>query len=288
MADLPHQLEKLSLLTFLGSTMLALGLTVTPRTILAPLRNQALVLPALALNFVVAPALAWLLTVVIPLAPGYATGLLLLGCAAGAPFLPQVAKFARGDVALAAPLISLLTLGTILFMPFGLPRVVPGLPADPWAIVRPLASMIVLPLCAGMFMRHRAPRFADRAAPALGLVGKASLLLFFVLLVTLNVRLLLGALGSGAILAASAYFAGLFLIGWRFGGSKPEVRATMALATAGRNFGAALVPAAGGLDDPKVTVMIVAGAIVCVLVCFLAAGWVRLTKLADRGGGVQT
>jgi predicted Na+-dependent transporter len=275
MADLTHHFEKLSLLIFLGSTMLAMGLTLTPRGIVAPLRNLALVLPALRLNFVVAPVLAWLLTVLIPLDRGYATGLLLLGCAAGAPFLPQVVEFAHGDVTLAAPLIALLTLGTILFMPFGLPLLVPGLRADPRAIAQPLVLLIILPLCVGMLVKSRAAPFAARAAPVLGILGKASMLLFFALLIALNVRLLLGVVGSGAILVALLYFTGLFIIGWLFCGSKPEVRGVMGLATAGRNFGAALVPAAGGFDDPKVTVMIVVGAIVCIIVSFIAAGLIR-------------
>lgn len=92
MADLLALLEKLSLLAFLVSTMLAMGLTLTLPAIVAPLRDVRLVLLALGLNFVLAPAFAWLLTVVIPLDRGYAIGLLLVGGAAGAPFLPQVSK----------------------------------------------------------------------------------------------------------------------------------------------------------------------------------------------------
>ena len=97
-------------------------------------------------------------------------------------------------------------------------------------------------------------------------IGNASLLLFFVLLIALNVRLLLGVLGSGAILVAVLYFAGLFIIGWLLGGSKPEVRGVLGLATAGRNFGAALVPATSSFNDPKVTIMIVVGAVVCPII----------------------
>jgi hypothetical protein len=49
----------------------------------------------------------------------------------------------------------------------------------------------------------------------------------------------------------------------------------MGLATAGRNFGAAIVPAANSFSDPKVTIMIIVGAIVCLVVSFIAAGWLR-------------
>jgi BASS family bile acid:Na+ symporter len=284
MPDLLPHIEKISLVAFLVSSMLALGLTLTLPAIIAPLRDVRFVLLALGLNFIVAPAFAWLLTVVIPLDRGYAVGLLVLGGAAGAPFFPQVVEAARGDLALAAALMSLLTLGTILFLPFALPLMIPGLQADPWNIARPLALLILLPLCVGMLVKSRAATLAARTAPLLGKIANASLLLFFALLIALNVRLLLGVLGSGAILVALVFFAGLFVIGWLFGGSKPEVRGVLGLATAGRNFGAALVPAASSSSDPKVTIMIVVGAIVCLIVSFLAAGWVRRATLTPHAG----
>jgi predicted Na+-dependent transporter len=270
-----HHLEKLSVLVFLVSSMAAMGLALTPQAIVAPLRDMRLVLLALALNFILAPALAWLLTVIIPLDRGHAIGLLLLGGAAGAPFLPKVVETAGADLALAAALIGLLTIGTILFLPFALPVMIAGLRAEPWSIARPLVLMIVLPLTTGMLIRSRAAPLAARVAPMLAKIGNAALLLLFVLLIALNFRALLGVIGSGAILAALLYFAALFIIGWLLGGSKRELRAVLALATVARNFGAALVPAASNFADPKVTIMIIVGAIVCLIVSFLAAGWVR-------------
>ena len=193
-----------------------------------------LVLLALGLNFVLAPAFASLLTVVIPLDRGYAIGLLLLGGAAGAPFLPQVVKAARGDLALAAALMGLLTLGDplpALRTPVDDPR-----PASQSVDHRAPARAAHRPAARRRDVGEKLSRHVrGRGAPVLAKIGNASLLLFFVLLIALNVRLLLGALGSGAILVALLYFAGLFIIGWLLGGSKPEVRGVLGLATAGRN-----------------------------------------------------
>ena len=127
----------------------------------------------------------------------------------------------------------------------------------------------------GMLLKSCAATFAGRAAPVLGKIGSASLVLLFVLLVVLNFHDLLGVIGSGAILATLLYFAGLFILGWLLGGSKPEVRGVLGLATTARNFGAALVPAASSFTDSKVTIMIIVGAIVCLIVAFLAARWLR-------------
>jgi len=168
--------------------------------------------------------------------------------------------------------MALLTAGTILFMPFALPLMIAGLTADPWSIARPLLMLIIAPLAAGMVVKHLAASFAGRAAPVLAKIGTAALLLLFVLMIALNFRALLGVVGSGAILAALLFFTALFAFGWLFGGSH---RGALSLATTARNFGAALAPAENCFDDPKVTVMIVVGAIVCLVVSFAAAGWVR-------------
>lgn len=279
MTELLAQLQKISVPVFLVSSMLATGLTLTLPSIVAPLRNMQFVLRALGLNFVLAPAFAWLLTVVIPLDHGHAIGLLLLGGAAGAPFLPKVVATAHGDLALAAALMGLLTLGTILFLPFALPLMIPGMKADPWSIARPLMLLIVLPLALGMLVKSIAATLAKRAAPVLARIGNGALLLLIILLIALNVRALLDVLGSGAILAALIYFTGLFLLGWLLGGSKSEVRGVLGLSTAARNFGAALVPAASSFSDPKVTIMIIVGAIVCLIVSFLAAVWLHKKSL---------
>ncbi len=52
-------------------------------------------------------------------------------------------------------------------------------------------------------------------------------------------------------------------MGWLVGGSKSQVRGVLGLSTTARNFGAALVPASNSFTDPKVTIMIIVGAIVC-------------------------
>jgi BASS family bile acid:Na+ symporter len=275
MASLLAELQNVSVFVFLICSMLATGLTLTVPAIIAPLRNLRLVLIALALNFLFAPFFAWLLTVVIPLDRGHAIGLLLLGGAAGAPFLPKVVETARGDLALSAALMGLLTLGTILFLPFALPVMIPGSEAKPWSIAGPLVLLIVLPLAGGMCIKSWAATLAARCAPVLAKIGNAALLLLFVLLVTLNFRALLGVLGSGAILACLVFFAGLFIVGWLVGGANLQVRGALGLSTTARNFGAALVPAGSSFTDPKVTIMIIVGAIVCLVIAFAAAGWVR-------------
>ena len=118
MTDAARIAAKIALLAFLVSSMLAAGLSLTPHAILAPLRNLRLVLVALALNFVAAPVFALVLSIVIPLERPHAIGLVLLGGAAGAPFLPKLVEGAHGDLGFAVALMTLLTVGTTLWCSF--------------------------------------------------------------------------------------------------------------------------------------------------------------------------
>jgi predicted Na+-dependent transporter len=54
-----------------------------------------LVIMALAANFVIVPVVAFALSRIIPLEQSVQIGLLLLGTAAGAPFLPKLAQIAK-------------------------------------------------------------------------------------------------------------------------------------------------------------------------------------------------
>ncbi len=271
MGALLDLIQKATVFLFLVGSMMAMGLNLKLASLGEPLRRAPFVVRALGINFVLAPALAWLLTTVIPIDRGHAAGLLLLGGAAGAPFLPKLVETARGDVARSVALMVLLTVGTIIFMPFALPHLIGGMKADSWSIARPLVLLILLPLAVGMVVRSEAASLAARIAPLCARLGNAALLLLFVLLVARNIAALVQIVGSGAILATLLFFTGLLASGWVLGGLDREV---LSLATVARNFGAALVPASS-FGNPQVPLMIVVGAIVCLVVSFVAAGSLR-------------
>ena len=52
--------------------------------------------------------------------------LLLLGCAAGAPFLPKLAELAKGNLAFAVGVMVLLMVTTVVYLPIVLPLLLPG------------------------------------------------------------------------------------------------------------------------------------------------------------------
>jgi len=78
--------------------------------------------------------------------------LLLLGTAAGAPFLPKLAGLAKSDLAFAVGLMVLLMVLTVGYMPVVLPLLLEGVSVDPAKIARSLVLLMLLPLGAGLLV----------------------------------------------------------------------------------------------------------------------------------------
>jgi bile acid:Na+ symporter, BASS family len=115
-----------ALLSFVVSSMLAMGAGLTLVQIVEPLRNARLVLLALFANFVLTPLGAFALAKLLWLDEPLGVGLLVLGCAAGAPFLPKLAEIAKGNLAFAIGVMVLLMVTTVAYVPFILPLLLPG------------------------------------------------------------------------------------------------------------------------------------------------------------------
>ncbi len=127
-----------AMLLFVLSSMLAMGFGLTVAQIIAPLRNGRLVASSLLANFVLMPLAALALARLLRLDEAFGTGLLLLGVAAGAPFLPTLTQIARGNLAFAVGLMVLLMVITVGYLPLVLPILLPGVSVDPAEIARSL------------------------------------------------------------------------------------------------------------------------------------------------------
>ncbi len=129
-------------LLFVVTNMLALGMGLTLKEIIAPLRNVALSVKAFLANFVLVPIVAYVLVQSFHLEHGYALGLILLATAAGDPFVTKASQIAKGDPAYTVALMVALQVVTVLYMPIVLPFLLPGVKVDPFDIAKPLRSHV--------------------------------------------------------------------------------------------------------------------------------------------------
>ena len=261
------------MILFLVSSMSEIGLGLRLREIAEPLRNIRLVVPALLANFIVAPLLAVGIARLLHLEPPFATGLLLLGLASGAPFMPKIAGMAKGDVALAVGLLVMLMVGTIIFMPVVLPLLIEGTQVNPLKIVRLLVLLILLPLTVGMVVKARDGSLAARLAPVLGRISLITLSTTVVLIISLNFQSLLAVYGTGAIYAGILFSVLSALTGWLVGGRLAARRTVMSLGTGFRCFPAALIVSVQNFTDPDVTIMVIVTTLTALIALLPAAWW---------------
>src|SRR6266566_5706651 len=266
LVELLSKAATVAMLTVVVSSMLAMGAGLTVSQISEPLRNARLVVLALLANFVLMPLGALALAKVLWLDEPFVLGLLLLGCAAGAPFLPKLAELAKGNLAFAVGAMVLLMVVTVGYLPIVLPLLLPGVTVDPWQIARSLILLMLLPLAAGLALKSHYEGFATQAKRALDWISNVSLILLVLLITAANIDKVLQVFGTFGILAGLMFIALGLGTGWLLGGPDADTRRVMALGTGQRNIAAALVVASQSFSDQKVVVMVIVVAIVGLII----------------------
>ena len=113
----------------------------------------------LVVNFVVIPLLfvGYLLTVASSIPDEIKVGFCIAALSAGMPFAPILAKLAKADVSIATTLLVVLTLGTVVALPVGLPLAIDAVDAQlrttAWDVAWPLLLFLLLPIVLGCAFR---------------------------------------------------------------------------------------------------------------------------------------
>jgi BASS family bile acid:Na+ symporter len=264
--DLLSKASTIAMLSFVISSMLAMGAGLSIFQIVQPLRNPRLVVFALLSNFVLMPLCAFALSTLLRLDEPLGVGMLLLGCAAGAPFLPKLAELAKGNLAFAVGTMVLLMVVTVGYLPVVMPLLLPGVAVNPAKIAQSLVLLMLLPLGVGLALKSRYEDLAARVKPVLDWISNVSLILLVLLITAANIDKVLDVFGTRGILAGLLLIALGFAIGWLLGGPGNDTRRVLALGTGQRNIAAALVVGSQSFSDPGVVVMVIVVAIVGLII----------------------
>lgn len=261
MSDTLAALANVAIIAFVLASMVSLGLSLTMKQIVEPLTNVRLVVMGLVANFVIAPAAAWGVAELMGLDDNLTLGLLLLGTAAGAPFLPKLAQLAHGDVAYSVGLMVMLMVVTVVYIPVVLVPLLDGVTVSAWDIAKPLVFGMLLPLAIALAVRARY-RESAKLAPHLNQISTVSLALALVIALILGLPQLIDAFGTGAFVAVLLFMAICFAAGFLLGGSNREQRWVSAFGTTQRNVSAALLIATTSFTGkPEVLIMVMVGAV---------------------------
>jgi BASS family bile acid:Na+ symporter len=162
------------------------GITAAPRAVLIGMVAQFLLLPAAA----------WALTMVLRPQPSIALGLILVACCPGGNISNFLTHFARGNTALSVTMTAFSTVGALFFTPFNTAlwgalnpstaAILREIAIDPVEMVAAVAILLVVPALLGMGVAHRYPGFAARARKPFRILSLGVFALFVVLALGAN------------------------------------------------------------------------------------------------------
>jgi len=247
---------QISILTFIVSSMLSMGLNLTVNQIVEPLKDIKLVILSLIANFIIVPLLVFGVIYVIPLGEGEKIALILISVAAGAPFIPKLADIAKANVPYSIGLMLLLMVVTIFLMPIVLPYMLEGVKVDSWGIAKSLIITMLIPLILGLAIRAFFEKTALLIQPLFAKLTNLAMLLVIVTLVILNTNHLILMIGY-PLFAIIIFLISAMVIGYFFGGDDKKTRIVSALGTGQRNISAALLVATQNFDNPDIVIMLV-------------------------------
>ncbi|WP_456825785.1 bile acid:sodium symporter family protein [Cellulomonas sp. P5_E12] len=147
-------------LLFVILNSFGLGLRLTVGKVLAQaVAHWKISVWVLVINFVIIPLLfvGYLLTIASSIPDEIKVGFCIAALSAGMPFAPILAKLAKADVSIATTLLVVLTLGTVVALPVGLPLAIDAvdsqLTTTAWDIAWPLLLFLLLPMVLGCAFR---------------------------------------------------------------------------------------------------------------------------------------
>jgi BASS family bile acid:Na+ symporter len=273
--------------TALVTMMLAMGLRVGGKALLASARPAHRLILGLIANYALVPAVTLGLLRLFRSDPLVAVGFLILASSPGAPVGPPITAIARGDVAWAVGMMLVLAGLSALLTPallgLLLPWVAPttDLHVNYPGIVRILLVTQLLPLALGLAFHHLSPGWTPRVEKPLGLLANVLLLALVGAIVATQYGMLAAIrtrawLGMGLLLLASLG------LGWSCGGPDFASRKALALTTATRNVAVGLVIVASDFSNTPAVTAVVAYGLVSIL------GSLGCALLMGRLGAIES
>lgn len=252
-------LRDLALQALVIAMMAAVGLHLSFAEAWAGLRRWWVLGLAVLANLVLMPALVLGLGELLALPAGARMGLLVCAAAPGGPTGPMFTRLARADLGFGTSLQVLLSVLALVSAPLTLELLDrDGGQSLLWPMVQTLAVFQLLPLIAGMLIRHRRPAWAERLGPPMGKLANGLLLLVVIgLLVTRGEALLSQGLAVHAALVALVVLPLALGLVWPARAAARPTLVAAGLVTTVRNVSVALLLSASFFaHDPAVDVAI--------------------------------
>lgn len=254
--------------------MLALGFSIPGKVIPGPLKDKKLVILLLVANFILVPLVAYLLYTFLNLPADISAGLILVAAAAGVPFLPRVVQVGKDNYSIAGVIALFLTVLSVLYIPFILYTLVPGVATNLPVIILALILLLLIPLGIGLMVRSRKEQAAIKFGPWLSKISYAAVIVSFGAVFWVYFDELQQIVGTNGFIAAIVLILAAIGIGWLFGGDA-GMKKVLSFGTAQRNLGIAGVIAVIGFTDHSVLVMVMVTGVIGMILLILFGKLIR-------------
>lgn len=256
----------LALKTSIFLTVFGLALKATADDALYLFRRPVELLRSLFAMNVIMPLFAATVAAVFDLHPAVKIALITLAVSPVPPVFPKKAFKAGGRGSYAIGLVVATALLAIVFVPLAvdlLGRVFARpLQISVATIAQLVFTTVLLPLAAGMTVRHFVPAFADRTAKPVSLVATVLLIASAIPIAVVAWPAVTSLIGNGTIIAIAAFVIVGLAAGHVLGGPASEDRTVLAFSTASRHPGVALAIASANFPGQK----LVLGAVLLYLI----------------------
>jgi predicted Na+-dependent transporter len=265
---IPDWLFSATAIATIFSVMFSLGMAIRPGDFRSAWRHPGLMLKGLFSVLVAAPALALIVTRIANLERLVEIGIVLMAIAPGAPVALRRSLSAGGHRGFAPALQIAVALLAVVAIPLwiaGLDHVYGGNASiDPRHLVRQVFIAQLLPLGLGMLLRHCREGLAESLGARLARITTL-LLIILAAMALLNVWRTVADAGLNATLAIIVTTALILACGHLLGGPDPATRTALAVVSAARNPGLALLVAAVNHADPRIIATVLAYLIISAL-----------------------
>lgn len=232
---------------------------------------------SLLINFLVIPISALLLTRGLALPKSTAVTLLLASAAPGAPFAPKLAAIARGDLASAIALTFILSILAVVITPLigqltyfsGEDALINILP-----IVWNLVLFQLIPLLAGLAIRHQNALLAKRLLHPIKMISDILFVALLVMIVSKNFDILF-TVGWLSLAAMVIFIVVTLVSSWGIGDFDVPTRKALTLTTASRNLALVLFIAVESFPQTDIEAGVIAFGLVELALILLVAMYFR-------------
>jgi BASS family bile acid:Na+ symporter len=267
--------------------MLGVGLRTAFAQVIAAARQVRLIGLGVLANFVVFPGLIYLSLVWLPLSPAVKIGIMLMAAAPIAPMAPPFVGMARGNVAYAVGLMTIVALLSVpltpLILEFALPKSTEGVVLDPMQIIKTLLIAQLIPISVGMTIRQLSPKWAERLLKFVPKIGQFGLIVGVGLLLAKDTKQILSIGLLPHLVMAIMVIGSIFIGDWILIGETDDNRRSLAVSTAIRNVPLAFLIASENFPDTVVApVALLFG--VFTMVISVAYGKLKDRQVSSKGG----